>query len=273
MPFNVAQVDVFTDVAYQGAPAGVCLLDEFRSDEWMAAVSREMACTNTAFLAPGKGQASFNLRWYTAGGVEVALCGHATLATAHLLYETGRVPPSQSVAFDTRSGELVVERQPDGAIAMAFPYEVAEEIPDVPDVLLQGIGAKPVWVGRNRLDYIIELESEQVLRELEPDLEALGSLETRGLIVTAKTDDPEASGSDYVLRFFGPRVGVPEDMVTGTAHCALAPFWRDRLDNGRNSFVAYQASPRGGYVNVRLTDENVVICGKAVTVLQGQLMA
>ncbi len=272
MSVKVAQIDVFTDTAYQGAPAGVCLLDIVRPDSWMADVSREMACTNTAFLFVDPSDQSLNLRWFTAGGSEVPLCGHATLATAHLLYETGEIDLSEKVTFETQSGQLVVARRSDGSIEMAFPYEEAEEVAEIPAPLLEGIGQQPVWVGRNRLDYIILLENEQTLRALEPDLILLKEVECRGIIVTAKADDPEQSGYDYLVRFFGPRVGVPEDMVTGTAHCALAPFWRDQFSDNRHSFMAYQASPRGGYVDVRLTEENVVITGQAVTVLQGELL-
>jgi len=139
--------------------------------------------------------------------------------------------------------------------------------------LLTGLGAEPVWVGRNRLDYVVEVASEDVLRSLKPDLHALVPVETRGFVVTARAAAPQVSRYDYVVRFFGPRVGIPEDMVTGTAHCALAPYWREKFADGRSIFTAFQASPRGGFVSVRLEGDRVMIGGKAVTVLHGQLLA
>jgi len=155
---------------------------------------------------------------------------------------------------------------------MDFPLEIASPA-EPPPALLRGLGAQPVWVGRNRLDYVVEVASEDVLRSLKPDLSALAPIETRGFVVTAPAAPPRGSRYDYALRFFGPRVGIPEDMVTGTAHCALAPYWRDKFADGRTMFTAFQASPRGGFVSVRIEGDRVMIGGMAVTVLRGTLLA
>src|SRR5262249_51396883 len=157
-------------------------------------------------------------------------------------------------------------------IEMDFPLEIASPC-EPPPTLLTGLGAEPVWIGRNRLDYVVEVASEDVLRSLKPDLHALAPIDTRGIVVTARAAAPQLSRYDYVLRFFGPRVGIPEDMVTGTAHCALVPYWRDKFADGRTMFTAFQASPRGGFVSVRLEGDRVMIGGNAVTVLRGQLLA
>jgi predicted PhzF superfamily epimerase YddE/YHI9 len=266
----VTQVDVFTDEPYTGNPAGVCILDHSRDDIWMSRVAREMACANTAFMRPdGDG---FDLRWFTSGGIEVDLCGHATLATAHVLYERNVLSEDQPARFHTRSGVLTAWRRPGGQIEMDFPLELAS-LSEPPPNLLKGLGAEPVWIGRNRLDYVVEVTSEEVVRALKPDLNTLASIETRGVMVTARAATPQLSRYDYVLRFFGPRVGIPEDMVTGTAHCALAPYWRDKFGDGRNMFTAFQASPRGGFVSVRIEGDRVMIGGKAITVLRGKLLA
>lgn len=265
----IAQIDVFTTTPFGGNPAGVCLVEAWPDERWMADVSREMACSNTGF-ALARGDGGWDLRWFTAGGVEVQLCGHATMATAHLLYEEGRVGATEAIRFHTRSGELAVSRSDDGALRMDFPLEPAERVAAAPDALAAGLRTEPVWIGRNRLDWIVELRDEAAVRGLRPDLDRLATIETRGIVATARADDPVASGNDYVLRFFGPRVGVAEDHVTGTAHCALAPFWSARL-GGRTRFRAFQASPRGGAVEVELLDGRVAIGGKAVTVFRGTL--
>jgi PhzF family phenazine biosynthesis protein len=238
----------------------------------MARVSREMACPNTAFAQPRADGDGYDLRWFTAGGAEVTLCEHATLATAHVLYETGRLSEGSSAHFHTQSGILTAVRQPDGFIEMNFPLEIAAPLPEIPAALATAIDTNLLWVGRNRLDYVVEVGSEEALRALKPDLSALAEIETRGFVVTARAAHPEESAYDYTLRFFGPRVGIAEDMVTGTAHCALGPDWRDKL-GGQTRFVAFQASPRGGFVNVRLEGDRVLIGGGAVTVLIGELLA
>jgi PhzF family phenazine biosynthesis protein len=263
---------VFTTTPYAGAPAAVCIGATAPDETWMARVAREMACPNTAFAQPRDDLDGYDLRWFTAGGNEVALCGHATLATAHVLFETGQIAAGAPALFHTQSGTLTAVRQPDGSIEMSFPEEIAAPLDEIPASLTAGLGAGLIWAGRNRLDYVVEVGSEEALRALKPDLAALAEIETRGFVVTARAARPGQDGYDYVLRFFGSRVGIAEDMVTGTAHCALGPYWRDRLA-GRTSFVAFQASSRGGFVHVRLDGNRVLICGGAVTVLRGELLA
>lgn len=276
---HVAQVDVFTASAFGGNPAGVLLLEgstgaaRWEEGTWMAKVAVEMACSNTAFARPRGSGDGYDLRWFTSGGVEVALCGHATLATAHVLYDGGHLSPDQPARFHTQSGLLTAMRRSDGAVEMDFPLEPAVQIPTVPEQVRDGIPAEILWVGRNRLDYIIEVGNEATLRSLVPKLSILAEVETRGFVVTAAAEDPLRSGYDYVLRFFGPRVGVSEDMVTGTAHCALAPYWQERLGDGRNRFTALQTSSRGGLVEVELKGNRVQIAGQAVTVLEGTMLA
>lgn len=276
---RVAQVDVFTSTAFGGNPAGVLVLEgsagtaRWLDHAWMGLVAREMACANTAFAKRRDAGDGYDLRWFTGGGVEVALCGHATLATAHILYEGAQLLPGQVARFHTQSGVLTATRRDDGTVEMDFPLEPAVAVAAVPQQIRDGIGAGLVWVGRNRLDYVIELADEPTLRALVPNLSLLGEIETRGFVVTAPAQDASRSGYDYVLRFFGPRVGVPEDMVTGTAHCALGPYWRERFGATRSRFTALQASARSGLVQVELKGERVQIGGQAVTVLEGTLLA
>ncbi|MGA2552497.1 MAG: PhzF family phenazine biosynthesis protein [Burkholderiaceae bacterium] len=268
----IFQVDVFASEAYNGAPAGVCITPTCPDGTWMARVAREMACPNTAFAQPRGSGDGYDLRWFTAGGVEVSLCGHATLATAHVLYELGELAAIAPVRFHTQGGVLSALRQEDGSIELNFPLELALPI-EIQAPLADALGADLLWVGRNRLDYVIEVANEEVLRRLKPNMVALGEIETRGFVITARASTPDESAYDYVLRFFAPRVGLPEDMVTGTAHCALGPYWRDKFDDGRTRFTAFQASPRGGFVGVRLANERVFISGRAITVLKGELLA
>jgi PhzF family phenazine biosynthesis protein len=259
----IAQVDAFTAQPFRGNPAGVCVLEEERSDAWMAAVAREMNLAETAFLK--RSPDGWSLRWFTPV-VEVDLCGHATLASAHLLWEDGYAPPSEVLRFQTRSGELTAAQEGD-TIVLNFPAVRATSIPQ-PAPVLAALGvAAPVAVARNRLDMLIELNNAAEVRALQPDFGGLRAAGTRGVIVTARSDDGE---HDFISRFFAPAVGVDEDPVTGSAHCALAPWWADRL--GRMELRGYQASARGGTVGVRLRGERVELIGQAVTVLRGSLI-
>ncbi|MEU7894444.1 PhzF family phenazine biosynthesis isomerase [Nonomuraea sp. NPDC049152] len=343
-------VDAFTDTAFQGNPAAVCLLESGASDRWMQSVAAEMRLSETAFLLGN------SLRWFTPA-VEVSLCGHATLATAHVLYSTGAA--TGEIQFATKGGILPINRSDDGLISMDFP---AKEVTPatVPDGLEKALGAAVVGVGRSQLDLVVELESEEAVRSLDPDITALEKVDARGIIVTAlaasprattppvpgtgahptppettaphapDTTAPSASGTtarpmpgttaprtpnitfsttpgsttplatgttaasaprstaspvadpasaaphagstsaiayDYVSRFFAPRVGVPEDPVTGSAHCALAPFWSARL--GRASLVGAQLSARGGLIRTTARGDRVDLAGRAVTILSG----
>jgi PhzF family phenazine biosynthesis protein len=257
------QIDAFTDRAFAGNPAAVCFLSSPRDDGWMQSVAAEMNLAETAFLVP-RADGEWDLRWFTPT-TEVDLCGHATLASAHALWETGRLAPAAVARFHTRSGVLTAERRGD-AIELDFPSEPPAAAP-IPDGLAAALGATPAWVGRNRMDVLVELASEREVRALAPDLAALAAHPVRGIIVTA----PGSDGYDFVSRFFAPAAGVPEDPVTGSAHCALAPFWAERL--GRNEMTGWQASRRGGLVRVRLANGRVKLGGHAVTVLRGELVA
>jgi PhzF family phenazine biosynthesis protein len=262
-------VDAFTDRAFAGNPAAVCLLPTARDARWMQDVAREMNLSETAFVTPRSTTAErgdgFDLRWFTPGA-EVDLCGHATLASAHILWCEGHLPASAPAQFHTRSGLLTASR--DGAwITLDFPATPPEPAP-APPGLDQAIRVPWLFVGRNQFDYVVEVESEAVVRELAPDLAVLKTIPVRGLIVTSRSADP---AFDFVSRFFAPRVGVNEDPVTGSAHCCLGPLWAARL--GKRELNGYQASARGGGVRVRLVGDRVHLGGQAVTVVRGQLDA
>jgi PhzF family phenazine biosynthesis protein len=261
LPIPLHIVDAFTEAPFSGNPAAVCLLTDEPERRWMQLVARELQLSETAFVLP-RGDA-FALRWFTPT-VEVELCGHATLATAHVLWEEGRVPRGDPINFRTRGGVLGTRREGDW-IEMDFPALEATWA-DAPPGLSDALGARPVSVASSAYDLLVELESEAVVRDLRPDLGLLARLPVRGIIVTAPASTP---GFDFVSRFFAPQSGVDEDPVTGSAHCALAPFWGARL--GKDRLLAYQASPRGGLVRLEVRDERVVLAGQAVTVLRGTL--
>jgi PhzF family phenazine biosynthesis protein len=256
------QVDAFTDRAFAGNPAAVCLLSSARDDVWMQQVAREMNLPETAFLM--RRADGFDLRWFTPA-VEVDLCGHATLASAHVLWEERHLDAGQTARFHTKSGLLSADRL-DGLIWLDFPATPAQPVSSSPD-LERAIGAGFKFLGRTAFDYLVELESEAEVRSLEPDMSRLARLGGRGVIVTA----PSENGSyDFVSRFFAPGAGIPEDPVTGSAHCGLGPYWAARL--GKKELVGYQASARGGTVRVRLEGDRAHLGGHAVTVLRGELL-
>lgn len=259
---SIVQVDAFTATPFAGNPAAVCVLAEPRDERWMQNVAREMNLSETAFLSPQDD--GFNLRWFTPA-VEIDLCGHATLASAHVLWETGQLELGEQARFHTRSGLLLAERKGEW-IEMDFPVK-AEEAAIAPPGLLQALGVAPVYVGKNQFDYLVEVESEEVVRGVHPDLSLLSAVEARGVIVTSRAS---TQGYDFVSRFFAPRVGVNEDPVTGSAHCCLAPYWCSKF--GRDQLVGYQASARGGVVRVRVEKNRVYLGGQAVTVLRGELV-
>jgi len=261
MGIPIAQVDAFTDRLFAGNPAAVCELPAARDACWMQHVAAEMNLSETAFLVPRDG--GYDLRWFTPL-VEVDLCGHATLASAHILWESGRLRADQDARFETRSGMLLARRA-DGWIEMDFPADPPAEMAPV-NGLASILGCDPVWVGKGRFDLFVEADSEETVRALKPRLRALAALPYRGMVVTAPSSSPPY---DFVSRFFGPAAGIDEDPVTGSAHCSLGPFWQHRL--GRDELVGFQASPRGGEVRVRPTGERVILAGKAVTVLRGEL--
>lgn len=257
----IVQVDAFTNKPFGGNPAAVCVLPEARDEEWMQNIAREMNLSETAFLV--KQADGYDLRWFTPS-VEVALCGHATLASAHVLWETGQLRPDEQARFHTKSGLLTADRDGDW-IQLDFPIKI-EESAEAPPHLVEALGVTPVYVGKNKFDYLVEVESEQVLRGIAPNFHMLRTLPVRGVIVTSRSTD-----YDFVARFFAPGSGIDEDPVTGSAYTALAPYWAARL--GKTEFRAYQASARGGHVRLRLNGERVLIGGQAVTVLRGELAA
>lgn len=262
MGLKIIQVDAFTDKPFAGNPAAVCVLPEAREDRWMQDVGREMNLSETAFLV--KQDDSYNLRWFTPA-VEVALCGHATLASAHVLWEEGYLQANAQARFHTRSGLLTADRQ-GGWIEMNFPAQ-GEEAVAPPPGLASALGVTAKYVGKNQFDYLVELESETLVRSLKPNFSQLRTLPVRGVMVTSPADSKEY---DFVSRFFAPGAGVDEDPVTGSAHCCLTPFWAKRF--GKSEMVAYQASARGGVVKVCLDGDRVYLSGQAVTVIRGELV-
>lgn len=262
MPQVIIQVDAFTHEPFRGNPAAVCVMSAPAEESWMQAVAQEMNLAETAFLHPEAG--GYRLRWFTPT-TEVDLCGHATLASAHVLWNEGHLPPAQTARFITRSGWLAAEKKGEW-IELDFPSEPPVQTP-APPVLLEGLQIAPRFVGKNRLDYFVEVASEEAVRRLKPDLRRLAELSLRGVIVTSRA---AAGPYDFVSRFFGPAVGVDEDPVTGSAHCALAPYWSAQLH--KTEMIGYQASARGGVVRVRLGQGRVYLAGQAVTVLRGELL-
>lgn len=261
---RLVQVDAFTSEPFRGNPAAVCVVEGERDDTWRAAVAREMNLSETAFLE--RREDGWGLRWFTPA-TEVDLCGHATLASAHALWELQLAAPGAPLRFHTRSGVLTARREGD-AIVLDFPAEPATRVPWVMP-LLEALGvAAPVAFARNRFDYLVEVTDAEQVRGLRPDMSRLAEVPTRGVIVTARSDSGER---DFVSRWFGPRVGVDEDPVTGSAHCCLGPWWSERL--GRTDLRGYQASQRGGTIDLRVLGERVELIGNAVTVLRGELVA
>ncbi len=262
MTIEIVQIDAFADKPFSGNPAGVCLLDQPADPGWMQAVAAEMNLSETSFLVPVHG--GWDLRWFTPT-VEVDLCGHATLAAAHYLYEHRGVPFADELVFFTASGELRAGQTNDGWIVLDFPAGQPEAITP-PGALLESLGlTDAVAVSRSRLDYLVEVPSPDQVRELSPDMTHLRDIGTRGVIVTSVGDGLY----DVISRFFAPSVGVDEDPVTGSAHAVLGPYWAERL--GKTSLLCYQASGRGGVVRVEVGDDRVSLAGQAVTVLRAVL--
>lgn len=261
MTIPLFHVDAFTDRPFSGNPAAVCLLPTWKDERWLQAVAREMNLSETAFLV--RQPEHFDLRWFTPK-TEVDLCGHATLASAHVLWQQGQAT-AKEIRFSTRSGILTALNK-QGQIELNFPLEPDEPAPS-PANLVAALNISPTYVGKNRLDYIVEVDSENTLRHLEPDFRLLATVPCRGVIVTSGSADPQF---DFVSRAFFPRLGVDEDPVCGSAHCCLVNFWRKRL--GKSEFVAFQVSARGGVVKVRVVKDRVFLSGKATTVARGELL-
>ena len=263
MPLAITQVDAFTSRPFGGNPAGVCVLPEDRDDAWMRNVAQEMNLAETAFLR--RLPDGWNLRWFTPA-VEIDLCGHATLASAHVIWETRELAAGETARFHTRSGLLTAVQRGDW-IELDFPATPDEPV-EAPDGLAESLHVTPRYVGRSRFDYIVEVDGEDTVRDLRPDFGRMKELGGRGVIVTSRAASPDW---DFVSRFFAPAAGIDEDPVTGSAHCCLGPFWSRRLN--KTSFRARQISPRGGELKVDLDRNRVRLGGQAVTVLRAELLA
>lgn len=262
MNYPLFHVDAFATEPFTGNPAAVCLLPAWREDSWLQAVAAEMNLSETAFLV--RRPDHFDLRWFTPK-VEVDLCGHATLAPAHVLWQEGLARPGEEIRFSTRSGILKAVHSGDD-IELDFPLK-PEQPAAAPPGLLEALGISATYVGKNQFDYLVEVASESALRALKPDCTRLATLSVRGIIVTSRSDDARF---DFVSRFFAPAAGIDEDPVTGSAHCCLGDFWRKRL--GKTSFVAYQTSARGGVIKVRVAGDRAFLGGTAVIVARGELI-
>lgn len=257
------QVDAFSSQAFAGNPAAVCLLDDERPAHWMQSVAAEMNLSETAFVQPHNG--GYKLRWFTPLA-EVNLCGHATLASAHILWESEQVASQQTIEFYTNSGILTAQNR-HGRIEMSFPVEQVDKR-ETPTALSEALGMTPIEAWKCQSDYLVVLENEAAVQNLQPELHRLKEIFVRGVIVTAKSDHDEY---DFVSRFFAPRVGVDEDPVTGSAHCVLASYWGRKLN--KQHMIARQLSKRGGVLYLSLEKDRLLIRGDACTILKGELYA
>ena len=251
---KIYTVDAFADGPGSGNPAAVCILKEEISDQTKQKIASKANLSETAFLLEKDG--AFELRWFTPE-TEVDLCGHATLASAHIIFALGIIPATKDAVFSTKSGVLTARRKND-LIEMDFPSEDPWEV-EMPEDLLIAISSVPLYVGRNRFDYIALYESEETIRNAVPELSHVKKLDSRGLIITSISSSDRY---DFVSRFFAPNAGIDEDPVTGSAHCCLCPFWSRRL--GKEELIGYQASKRGGLVYTRLLEKRICLSGKVV---------
>ncbi len=304
---HLYHVDAFTHRPFGGNPAAVCLLPEPRDDSWMQALAKELNLPMTAFVHADGGADGFRLRWFNGAG-EAQLCGHATLASAHVLWQSATTRSGEPIRFETASGALHARQLAGGWIELDFPAEVAVE-EDRPG-LAEALGATALWIGRNRLHVLVEVEDESTVRAIRPDFQRLAGLlePARGVVVTARAEAPAQAGPgararaaaprvpdatgpsasqgvaggngasfvtpgtyDFVSRFFAPAMGIYEDEVTGSAHCALGPYWAAKL--GKTELAAYQASPRGGTLRVRVAGDRVFLAGQAVSLVRGELLS
>jgi PhzF family phenazine biosynthesis protein len=259
---QVTYVDAFADGPFTGNPAAVCVLPRATDAVWMQRVAAELNLAETAFVTR-RADANFDLRWFSPEA-EVDLCGHATLASAHVLWESGLLAPGSMAHFHTRSGMLTAAKV-DQWIELDFPITPAEPA-EAPPGMIGALGVEPRFVARSRFDYLVEVADHRTVETIAPDFAKLRLIATRGVIVTARSAEP---AYDFVSRFFGPAVGINEDPATGSAHCSLAPFWQTRL--GKSSFLARQLSRRGATIRVRLDGDRVKLAGCAITMLAGQL--
>lgn len=262
MAISIYQVDAFSQEAFRGNPAAVCLLDSPLDARTMQNISIEMSLSETAFLE--KREDGWGLRWFTPVK-EVDLCGHATLASAHILWEIGKVGADEQICFHTRSGELTADNE-EGLVKLNFP--ALDYVPvEIPASKLDAFGVSPLRTWRFGEKELIEVASEEEVRRLQPDFGALREMPGRGVVVTSIS---ESEKYDFISRYFAPWVGVDEDPVTGSVHCCLGPYWGARLEKQR--LTAFQASARGGFIEIELLGDRVYLGGYAVTVLEGELV-
>lgn len=261
MELKLYTVDAFTDKPFAGNPAAVCIPENELTEAQMKNIAFEMNLSETAFVRK-KGDI-YSLRWFTPDS-EVDLCGHATLATSHILWQTGLHDKSKTISYETRSGILKANRV-DGKIELDFPVDLEHPV-DIPDNLVKTISAKPIYLGMAKWSYLAEMDSEDTVRKINPDFALMETLDAWGLIITARSNSKEF---DFVSRFFAPRKGVPEDPVTGSAHCILGPYWMKKL--GKNDLRAFQASKRGGILGVKVDGDRVKLTGTAITMLEARL--
>ncbi|MEO6724188.1 MAG: PhzF family phenazine biosynthesis protein [Blastocatellia bacterium] len=270
MEIPLLHIDAFASEAFRGNPAAVCLLEMSKPDDWMQKVAAEINLPMTAFIVPRLKANEADLRWFTPT-VEMPLCGHATLASAHALWETGRLNEAQEAHFHTLGGRLVCRRV-GKQIEMNFPALLMQEA-DLPSAIAEAFGVRPRKVFRQRYNdgssgnFMLELDSEEAVRNLNPNFELLRKAAKAGIIVTARGN---TSKFDFVSRYFAGYVGIDEDSATGSAHCTLTPYWAGVL--GKTEMTAYQASARGGVIGVRLSKDRVFLAGEAITVLRGSLL-
>lgn len=262
MSIPFVQIDAFTDTAFSGNPAVAMILDTMKEDGWLQNAAREMNVSDTAYLVKRNGE--YDLRWFTPEA-EVDLCGHATLASAHYLWSEKLEDTNSEIIFHSKSG-ILKAKYINGWIELNFPSEVDSQT-EIDETLINALGQKPVYVGKNRMDYIVQLENEDQVKNIKPDLNLLKTINSRGFIVTAQS---QSNDYDFISRFFAPNIGINEDPVTGSAHCCLEPFWAKRLN--KNEMTGYQASSRGGIVKVRGDNNRTFLLGKAVTILKGIIL-
>jgi PhzF family phenazine biosynthesis protein len=267
MALRIFQVDAFANKPFSGNPATVCLLSVPQDTSWLQDVAREMNQAATAFVLRREGEDAFDLRWFSPI-VELELCGHGTLSSAYVLWNAGHLKADEPARFHTLAGLLIAERKGEW-IELKFPTLTQEAVDsaNVPADLLPALGVSATYIGKSQLDYLVEVESEDILRAINPDFARLSNVDARGIIVTSRASTREY---DFVSRFFAPRRGMNEDFVTGSAHCCLAPYWSPKLD--QTELVGYQASSRGGIIRTRLAQDHVYLSGQAIMVSRGDLL-
>ncbi|HWI47432.1 MAG TPA: PhzF family phenazine biosynthesis protein [Rummeliibacillus sp.] len=254
-------INTFTEQPFKGNPAAVCYLSEEKESNWMQQIAKEINLPTTAFINLLNNE--YYLRWFTPT-TEIPICGHGTLASSYFLWEKGLFDKEKCITFQTKSGVLEAQLIDDW-VQLQFPA-IVEEKTIAPDLLVRALGVKPTYVGKNKLDYLVEVESEDIVRNLKPNIDLIAQLAVRGVIVTSKSNTNEF---DFVSRFFSPSQGINEDFVNGSSHCCLGPYWKDKLQ--KNDLTAYQASERGGILKLRVLDDEVLLSGKAVTIFEGKL--